>query len=111
MMVEAMKQNDNGGVSQGVLENVKKTKNTSIKNLRVDVEGADGNSVSHSIKNMCQVWKFCKEHYSNESCMKDFIKVYHDGKMLHDLHAEKKLSGKVWMVDKMQIGKHTKKKS
>lgn len=109
MIEEAMKQNSIGGISEEIVEKVKKTKNTSIKNLRVDIDGPNGHS-SETIKNMCQVWKFCKAHYSTESSMKDFIKVYHNNEIIHDLHAEKKASGKVWMVDKLQIGKHIKKK-
>lgn len=108
--VESMKESNIGGVSQTIIENVKKTKNTSIKNLRVDVEGPEGNSVSHPIKNMCQVWKFIKDHYHDEKNLKDTVKVYFNGEVLKDIHAEKKHSGKVWMVDKMQIGKTVKKK-
>ena len=108
--VESMKESNIGGVSQTIIENVKKTKNTSIKNLRVDVEGPCGNSVSQSIKNMCQVWKFIKNHYQKEQNLKDTVKVYFNGEMLKDIHAEKKHSGKIWMVDKMQIGKTVKKK-
>ena len=95
--VESIKESNVGGVSQGIIEQVKKTKNTSIKNLTVKVKHGDKTSES-VIKNMCQVWKFIKSHYTEPANMKD-------------IHAEKKHSGKVWMVDKMQVGKNTVKKS
>ena len=108
--VESMKESNVGGVSQGIIEKVKKTKNTSIKNLTVKVYHGDKTSES-TIKNMCQVWKFIKSHYTEPANMKDEIKVFFNGEVMKDIHAEKKHSGKVWMVDKMQVGKNTVKKS
>lgn len=112
MKVEAMNDNAAGGVSKNIIETIKKTKNTSVKNLRVDIENDEGSSTSIPIKNMCQVWKFCKEYFSKDGGqnLNHFIKVYHNGEIIHDLHAERKLSGKIWMLDKMQIGKHCKKR-
>ena len=107
--VESMKESNVGGVSQGIIEKVKKTKNTSIKNLTVKVYHEDKTSES-VIKNMCQVWKFIKSHYTEPSNMKDEIQVIFNGEVVKDIHAEKKHSGKVWMVDKMQVGKNTVKK-
>ena len=42
--------------------------------------------------------------------LKNTIKVYQGEKLLKDIHAEEKASGKIWNVDKMQIGKHVKAK-
>lgn len=108
--VESMKESKIGGVSKGIIEQVKKTKNTSIKNLTVKVHHGDQTD-ENVIKNMCQVWKFIKNHYKNDTNLKDKIEVYFNGNLMKDIHAEKKHSGKVWMVDKMQIGKNTVKKS
>lgn len=107
---ESMKESNIGGVSKEIIENVKKTKNTSVKNLTVSISNGT-NTNETIIKNMCQVWKFIKNHYKNDSNLKDNVKVYFNGALMKDIHAEKKHSGKVWMVDKMQIGKTTKKKS
>ena len=108
--VETMKENTNGGVSKAIIEQVKKTKNTSVKNLTVKVSH-ENDSTECTIKNMCQVWKFIKNHYADEKNMKDNIQVIFNGSVVKDIHAEKKASGKVWMVDKMQVGKTTVKKS
>ena len=107
--IESMKATAHGGVSEQIIERIKKTKNTSVKNLKVLVQhGEDTNE--RVIKNMCQVWKFIKNHYKDETNLKDQIKVYFNGSVMKDIHAEKKHSGKIWMVDKMQIGKTTNKK-
>ena len=108
--VETMKVSNVGGISENILEKVKKTKNTSIKDLTVTVQhGEETNDTV--IKNMCQVWKFIKNHYKEDSNLKDEIKVYFKGKIMKEIHAEKKHSGKVWMVDRMQVGKTTTQKS
>lgn len=108
--IETMKESNIGGVSQGIIEQVKKTKNTSVKNLTVRVHHGDQTN-DQVIKNMCQVWKFIKNHYQDESNLADQIQVIFHGDVVKDIHAEKKHSGKVWMVDKMQVGKTTVKKS
>ena len=108
--VESMKESNIGGVSQTIIENVKKTKNTSVKNLTVRVSSG-GESSDTVIKNMCQVWKFIKNHYKDDSHLKDNVKVFFRGELMKDIHAEKKVSGKVWMVDRMQVGKTAKKAS
>jgi hypothetical protein len=108
--VEAMKSSEVGAISEGILNQIKKTKNTSVKNLTVTVLKNDGKSESQIIKNMCQVWKFIKTHYNEDTNLMDKITVHQNDDLLKDIHAEKKASGKVWMVDKMQIGKHVKNK-
>lgn len=107
--VESVKSSVVGGVSKGIIEQVKKTKNTSVKDLTVKIfHGGETNDTV--IKNMCQVWKFIKSHYQEDKNLKDEIQVFFKGEMVKDIHAEKKHSGKVWMVDRMQIGKSTGKK-
>jgi len=90
-----------------IVTGVKKTKNTSVKNLTVNVIHEDGTDTM-TIKNMYQVWNFIRGHYSDDKNLADKITVYQDNMLLKEIHAEKKTSGKVWMVDKMQIGKHVK---
>lgn len=107
--VDCVKESNIGAVSQNIIEQVKKTKNTSIKDLTVRVYHGE-NTDNTVIKNMCQVWKFIKAHYKNDSNLKDEIQVFFNGEMVKDIHAEKKHSGKIWMVDKMQVGKSTVKK-
>lgn len=107
--VEAVKSSVTGAVSEGIINQVKKTKNTSVKNLTVTVLHENGTEDSQMIKNMCQVWKFIKTHYNDDCNLADKITVYQEDILLKDIHAEKKASGKVWMVDRMQIGKHVKK--
>lgn len=107
--VEAVKTSEVGAVSEAIINQVKKTKNTSVKNLTVTVLKEEGQNESQTIKNMCQVWKFIKTHYNDEKNLTDKITIYQDDVLLKDIHAEKKASGKVWMVDRMQIGKHVKK--
>ena len=107
--IESVKMSNVGGVSKNIIEQVKKTKNTSVKDLTVRVYHGDKTD-NTIIKNMCQVWKFIKNHYTNNDNLKDEIQVFFNGEMVKDIHAEKKHSGKVWMVDKMQIGKTVKKK-
>ena len=107
--IEAMVGAGTDGVSKKIIDQVKKTKNTSVKNLTVGVHHGEQEE-KQVIKNMCQVWKFIKNHYKSESNLKDEIKVYFNGEVMKDIHAEKKHSGKVWMVDKMQVGKTTVKK-
>lgn len=108
--VEAVKSSEVGAISEGILNQVKKTKNTSVKNLTVTVTKTDGESERQVIKNMCQVWKFIKTHYNEDGNMNDKITVHQNDLLLKDIHAERKASGKLWMVDKMQIGKHATKK-
>lgn len=107
--VEAVKSSEVGAVSEGIINQVKKTKNTSIKNLTVSVLKAEGKEDKQTIKNMCQVWRFIKTHYNDEKNLTDKITVYHNDILLKDIHAERKASGKIWMVDRLQIGKHVKK--
>ena len=102
-------QSNNGAVSEEIINQVKKTKNTSVKDLTVNVI-SNGNSVGHVIKNMCQVWKFIHNYYNDENNLKDLIQVYHNGQLIHDLYAEKKLSGKIWKVDKLHVNKFVKEK-
>ena len=98
-------------VSEGIIESIKKTKNTSVKNLTVDVlnEGTIVEKVPQP--NMHQVWNFIHAHYNDKKNIKHCIKVYQGEKLLKDIHAEEKASGKIWKVDKMQIGKHVKAKA
>lgn len=107
--VEAVKTSEVGAVSESIINQVKKTKNTSVKNLTVTLLKDEGQNESQIIKNMCQVWKFIKTHYNDEKNLTDKITVHQGDVLLKDIHAEKKASGKVWMVDRMQIGKHIKK--
>ncbi len=108
--LETMKTSEIGAASEGIINQIKKTKNTSIKNLTVTVMKTDGSSNDQVIRNMCQVWKFIKNHYNEDRNLTDKITVYHNDVLLKDIHAEKKASGKLWMVDRMQIGKHVKNK-
>lgn len=95
-------------VSEGVMSQVKKTKNTSVKNLRVEVFHNE-EKTNHIIKNMCQVWKFIRAHYNDETNLKDQIKVFHNDNLIHDLYAEKKLSGKIWKIDRLHENMFVKK--
>ena len=104
---ETMKASNVGAVSENIINQVKKTKNTSIKNLLVCVNH-EGAEERHVIKNMCQVWKFIKNHYNTKDNLKDKITVFHNETLLKDIHAEVKGSGRLWMVDRLQIGKHVK---
>jgi len=106
---QIMETNENkiANIGDGIIEAVKKTKNTSVKNLTVSIL-SENDKQTETIKNMCQVWKFIKSHYADDKNLSHKIEVYQGEKLLKDIHAEKKASGKVWMVDKMQIGKHTK---
>lgn len=105
---ESVKTSNVGAVSDSIVTNVKKTKNTSVKNLLVVVNHSDGGEDRHIIKNMCQVWKFIKGHYNVKDNLKDKITVFQEKTLLKDIHAEVKASGKVWMVDRLQVGKHVK---
>jgi len=96
-------------VSTGVLNAVKATKNTSVKNLTVNILDDAGTQIgTEKINNMHQVWKFINGHYNDRSNIKHRIQVFQGPTMLKDIHAETKASGKVWKVDQMQIGKHVK---
>ena len=97
-------------VSEGIIENIKKTKNVSVKNLTVDVIHEDGAIEKINQPNMHQVWNFIHAHYNDKKNLKDCIKVYQGATLLKDIHAEEKASGKIWKVDRMQIGKHVKAK-
>lgn len=105
---ETVKTSNVGAVSENIMTQVKKTKNTSIKNLLVCINHEDGGEERHVIKNMCQVWKFIKNHYNVKENLKDKITVFHEDTLMKDIHAEVKGSGKLWMVDRLQIGKHVK---
>lgn len=108
--VEEMKSSNIGGVSEGVIEQVKKTKNTSIKNLTVLVFKDENQIETHTIKNMYQTWRFIEEHYNEDKNLKNTIQVYHNGNLLKEIHAEKKSSGAIWKIDRMNIGSHKKEK-
>lgn len=97
-------------VSEGIIENIKRTKNVSVKNLTVDVIHENGSVDKINEPNMHQVWNFIHAHYTDKKNLKNTIKVYQGEKLLKDIHAEEKASGKIWKVDKMQIGKHVKAK-
>lgn len=99
------------GIEKTVNE-IKKTKNTSVKNLNVSFYN-DKNEVEQTfiVPNMYQMWKGAKEFYANDENIGKRITVEFDGKIVKDIRGEKKASGKIWMVDKMQIGKHVSKKT
>lgn len=99
---------DNGGVSV-MVNMVKKTKDTSIKNLNVTI--FDKNEEIESTKvvaNMYQMWKGAKEFYASDENLGKRMTVEFNGNIIKDIRGERKSSGKLWLVDKMQIGKHVK---
>lgn len=89
------------------IESVKKTKNTTIKNLDVTIYNLD-DKVESTLKvpNMYQMWRGAREFYNNDSNLGKRIVVEMNGKVLKDIHGERKSSGRLWMVDKMQLGKN-----
>lgn len=89
------------------IEAVKKTKNTSVKNLDVTFYNHE-NEVEQKIvvPNMYQMWKGARNFYSNDANLGKRITVEFNGEIVKDIHGERKSSGRLWMVDKMQIGKH-----
>lgn len=94
------------------IEMVKKTKNTSVKNLNVTFYNHD-NEVEREIivPNMYQMWKGARNFYSNDANLGKRITVEFNGEIVKDIHGERKSSGRLWMVDKMQIGKHVSEKN
>lgn len=94
------------------IDAVKKTKNTSVKNLNVIFYDHD-NKVEHEVvvPNMYQMWKGARNFYNNDKNLGKRITVEFNGEIIKDIHGEKKSSGRLWMVDKMQIGKHISNKN
>ena len=99
---------DNGGVSS-MVNMVKKTKDTSVKNLNVTF--FDKNEEVENTKvvpNMYQMWKGAKEFYAIDKNLGKRMIVEFNGNIIKDIRGERKSSGRLWLVDKMQIGKHVK---
>ena len=99
---------DNGGVS-AMVNMVKKTKDTSVKNLNVTF--FDKNEEVENTKvvpNMYQMWKGAKEFYAIDENLGKRMIVEFNGNIIKDIRGERKSSGRLWLVDKMQIGKHVK---
>ena len=94
------------------IEMVKKTKNTSVKNLNVTFYNHE-NEVERevTVPNMYQMWKGARNFYSNDANLGKRITVEFNGEIVKDIHGERKSSGRLWMVDKMQIGKHVSDKN
>jgi hypothetical protein len=94
------------------IEIVKKTKNTSVKNLNVTFYNHE-NEVERevTVPNMYQMWKGARNFYSNDANLGKRITVEFNGEIVKDIHGERKSSGRLWMVDKMQIGKHVSEKN
>jgi hypothetical protein len=94
------------------IEMVKKTKNTSVKNLNVTFYNHE-NEVERevTVPNMYQMWKGARNFYSNDVNLGKRITVEFNGEIVKDIHGERKSSGRLWMVDKMQIGKHVSEKN
>lgn len=92
------------------IEAVKKTKNTTVKNLQVTFYNAD-NVVERveTVPNMYQMWKGARTFYEKDENLGKRITVEFGGEIIKDIHGERKSSGRLWMVDKMQIGKTSKK--
>ena len=99
---------DNGNLEASVNQ-VKKTKNTSVKNLTVTYFDKNENvEAKEIVPNMYQMWKGAKSYYSvNENLGKRMI-VEFNGNIIKDIRGERKSSGRLWLVDKMQIGQHVK---
>lgn len=99
---------DNGGVST-MVNMVKKTKDTSVKNLNVIF--FDKNEEVENTKvvpNMYQMWKGAKEFYAIDENLGKRMIVEFNGNIIKDIRGERKSSGRLWLVDKMQVGKHVK---
>ena len=99
---------DNGGVST-MVNMVKKTKDTSVKNLNVTF--FDKNEEVENTKvvpNMYQMWKGAKEFYAIDENLGKRMIVEFNGNIIKDIRGERKSSGRLWLVDKMQVGKHVK---
>ena len=99
---------DNGGVS-AMVNMVKKTKDTSVKNLNVTF--FDKNEEVENTKvvpNMYQMWKGAKEFYAIDENLGKRMIVEFNGNIIKDIRGERKSSGRLWLVDKMQISKHVK---
>lgn len=92
------------------IDAVKKTKNTSVKNLQVTYYN-ENDVVDHveTVPNMYQMWKGAKSFYTNDENLGKRITVEFNGEIVKDIHGERKSSGRLWMVDKMQLGKNAKK--
>ena len=57
------------------------------------------------------MWKGARNFYSNDANLGKRITVKFNGEIVKDIHGERKSSGRLWMVDKMQIGKHVSDKN
>lgn len=99
---------DNGGVSV-MVNMVKKTKDTSVKNLNVTFFGKNEEVENTKVvPNMYQMWKGAKEFYAIDENLGKRMIVEFNGNIIKDIRGERKSSGRLWLVDKMQVGKHVK---
>ena len=57
---------------------------------------------------MYQMWKGARSFYEKDENLGKRITVEFGGEIIKDIHGERKSSGRLWMVDKMQIGQHVK---
>lgn len=94
------------------LKAVKKN-NTTIKNLKVEIEHEGQVIHSEVIPNIYKVWRFIKSYYNEDAKnMSDKVKVYlANGTLTHDIHAERKSSGALWTVNSLNFGKNKKKEN
>lgn len=103
------KQNLDNGSGDVLVELVKKTKNTSVKNLNVTFFDKNENvESSKNVPNMYQMWKGAKEFYSDDENLGKRMIVEFNGSIIKDIRGERKSSGRLWLVDKMQVGQHVK---
>lgn len=101
--------NVNNGSLEATIELVKKTKNTSVKNLTVTYFDKDEKpELTQVVPNMYQMWKGAKSYYSVDENIGKRMIVEFNGKIIKDIRGERKSSGRLWLVDKMQIGQHIK---
>jgi ABC-type uncharacterized transport system ATPase component len=54
------------------------------------------------------MWKGAKSYYSVDENLGKRMIVEFNGKIIKDIRGERKSSGRLWLVDKMQIGQHVK---
>jgi hypothetical protein len=103
-----MKKLSNGNL-ETTINLIKKTKNTSVKNLTVTYFDKDEKpETTNVVPNMYQMWKGAKSYYSNDANLGKRMIVEFNGKIIKDIRGERKSSGRLWLVDKMQIGQHVK---
>lgn len=102
--------NVSNGNLETIVNQIKKTKNTSVKNLTVTYFDKNENVESKgTVPNMYQMWKGAKSYYADDENLGKRMIVEFNGKIIKDIRGERKSSGRLWLVDKMQVGQHVKK--